>query len=34
VRFERGVAEIHIGPIVSSSRFQGNEIRPEQRVWP
>lgn len=34
VRFERGVAEIHIGRIVPSSRFQGNEIRPEQRVWP
>jgi hypothetical protein len=34
VRFERGVSEIHIGRIVSSSRFEGNEIRPEQRVWP
>ncbi len=34
VRFERGVSEIHIGRIVPSSRFQGNEIRPEQRVWP
>lgn len=34
VRFERGVAEIHIGRIISSPRFSGNEILPEQRVWP
>lgn len=34
VRLERGVNEIRIGPIVPSSRFQGDEIRPEQRVWP
>jgi hypothetical protein len=34
VRQERGVSEIHIGRIVPSSRFQGDEIRPEQRVWP
>lgn len=34
VRLERGVREIHIGRIVPSARFEGNEIRPEQRVWP
>jgi hypothetical protein len=34
VRFERGVEAIHVGRVGPSSRFQGNAITVEERVWP
>jgi hypothetical protein len=34
VRFERGVEAVHVGRVGPSSRFQGNAITVEERVWP
>ncbi len=34
VRFERGVEAIHVGRVGPSSRFQGNGITVDERVWP
>jgi hypothetical protein len=34
VRFERGVEAIHVGRVGPSSRFPGQAITVEERVWP
>jgi hypothetical protein len=34
LRLERGVEAIHLGRVLPSSRFQGNAITVEERVWP
>lgn len=33
-RFERGVEAIHVGRLEPSTRFQGQRIAVEERVWP
>jgi hypothetical protein len=34
LRLERGVEAIHVGRLMPSTRFQGQAIAVEQRVWP
>jgi hypothetical protein len=34
LRLERGVEAIHLGRVLPSTRFQGNAITVEERVWP
>jgi hypothetical protein len=31
---ERGIEAIHVGRLVPSSRFEGQAIAVEERVWP
>jgi len=34
LRLERGIEVIHVGRLVPSSRFEGQAIAVEERVWP
>lgn len=34
LRLERGIESIHVGRLVPSSRFEGQAIAVEERVWP